>query len=325
MKLLCLLLVQSAVIAVLGFTQCGCAPSWSVSIVTRPQPSEPDGNYAEFLSAYKSARPQVPKSWNSVKEARFEKVLAMAGALKLGSPEIPALRDRFRQAMAAWRIRAERRATELRKAPPKTFVNSVGVTMKLLPSGTFLMGSDSGLRWERPVHRVDITRPFYIGVYEITGAQWARVAGGNGSDEPKTGVSWTQVAAFCRRLSEKEGVTYSLPTEAQWEYACRAGTRTEYSFGDIWDTMASYRPNPWGLYDMDRNVWEWCADWFGESYYRSSPRIDPQGPASGPCRVVRGGAWDILPTYSRAASRAGVVPEDRSSGVGFRVVVEGVE
>ena len=281
MKLCCPLPTGSLVVAVLGFTFCGCAQS---GLMTRPQPSGPDENYATFLSAAKCLGRDVPKSWNPVKKAKLDEVLAMAESLKPGAPEIPALRDRFQQALAVWHIRANRKATEAGKTLPETFVNSAGITMKLIQPGT--------------TSSIEITTPYYIGVYEVTDAQWARVMGGNGGPEPAGNVSYNEATKFCQRLSAKEGITYSLPSEDQWEYACRAGTVTEYSFGDSWDEAASRRPNPWGLYDMHGNQWEWCIG-----------------------SVLRGGSWAIHPRYCRAANRVWSTPGYRVCDDGFRVVV----
>lgn len=282
MKLLRRWIVYAMVTAAIGFTLCGCAQS---GLMTRPQPSGLDDNYAAFLSAAKSSQHQAPESWNPVKKARFEEALETAESLKPGHPEIAALRNRFQQAMAVWRIRADRRATEARKAFPETFVNSVGITMKLIQPGS--------------VSSVEITTPYYTGVYEVTEAQWARVMGGSGGDEPANWVSYETSREFCQRLSAKEGITYSLPSEDQWEYACRAGTTTEYSFGDDWDEAASRQPNAWGLYDMHGNLWELC---FG---------------------CGRGGSWDCFSSAACSSTYRHKFPPDQSGwSMGFRVVVE---
>ena len=155
---------------------------------------------------------------------------------------------------------------------------------------------------------------------------------------PVENVSWDDAVEFCRKLSGKEGEKYGLPTEAQWEYACRAGSKTRFSFGDsdsslgdsAWYSDNSNRTthpvsqkkvNSFGLYDMHGNVWEWCSDWYGGEYYSSSPGVDPQGPSSGTYRVVRGGSWYYDPRYCRSASRFRVSPVDRSFNLGFRIVL----
>ena len=220
-----------------------------------------------------------------------------------------------------------------------------GVTMKLalIPAGKFMMGSPSGeanRSGEEPQHEVTISKPFYMGVTEVTQAQYEAVMGTNpsnfkGATNPVETVSWNDAAEFCKKLSEKTGKTLRLPTEAEWEYACRAGTKTAFSFGDADTGLGDYawfngnngntprpvgqkKPNPWGLYDMHGNVWEWCADWYGD--YPKGAATDPQGPASGTYRVLRGGAWFISPDFCRSAYRFINYPDIRSS-IGFRVVV----
>jgi formylglycine-generating enzyme required for sulfatase activity len=224
-----------------------------------------------------------------------------------------------------------------------------GVTMKLalIPAGKFMMGSPES-EWDRyanegPQHEVTISKPFYLGVYEVTQEQYQALMGRNpsyskGPTNPVELVSWDDAREFCRRLSEKTGRKARLPTEAEWEYACRAGTRTRFSFGDADGALGDYawygdsrgsthpvgqkKPNPWGLYDMHGNVGEWCGDWYGE--YTPDSATDPTGPISGSERVERGGTWGYDPWSCRSAwrGRSG----DRNTGGGFRVVVPvGVE
>jgi formylglycine-generating enzyme required for sulfatase activity len=194
-----------------------------------------------------------------------------------------------------------------------------GVLMKLvlIRPGKFMMGSPDSEEGhkadEGPQHQVTISKPFYMGVTEVTQAQFEAVMGTNpskfkGPTNPVESVTWDEAVEFCRRLSEKTGKTFRLPTEAEWEYACRAGTKTRFSFGDSESVLGDYawctsnsggkthpvgqkKPNAWGLYDMHGNVWEWCADWFGD--YSSGSSTDPQGPGSGGSRVLRGGSWRI--------------------------------
>jgi eukaryotic-like serine/threonine-protein kinase len=149
-------------------------------------------------------------------------------------------------------------------------------------------------------------------------------------------VTWNDVTAFCAWLSEKEGEKSHLPSEAQWEYACRAGTTTKWYSGDneealkehAWFSFNSERkshpvrqksPNAWGLYDMHGNVWEWCRDWFGDRYYATSPMDDPPGAAGGSRRVFRGGGWDDLASGGRASLRRGLDSGDRRGGHGYRL------
>ncbi|MFM8771882.1 MAG: bifunctional serine/threonine-protein kinase/formylglycine-generating enzyme family protein, partial [Candidatus Kapaibacterium sp.] len=221
--------------------------------------------------------------------------------------------------------------------------NSIGIELKLLPAGTFTMGQAGGDSDETP-HRVTLTQPFYIGVYEVTNAQWKRVMGSVPSnwkddDRPVEQVSWDDAVEFCKKLSElpeerRAGRVYRLPTEAEWEYACRAGSTTQYSFGDDESQLGEHgwfednsggqthpvgqkRPNDWGLYDMHGNVWEWCSDWYGD--YPKGAVTDPQGPASASGRVARGGSWGRTAWFCRSASRYGLVQSNRY--LGFRLAL----
>jgi len=233
---------------------------------------------------------------------------------------------------------------EIMKIATRTpdFVNSIGMEFRLIQAGSFMMGSKNGDIDEKPVHRVTITKPFYIGIYPVTQAEYKAIMGTNpskfrGENRPVEMVSWYEAKEFCRRLSEKEGVTYRLPTEAEWEYACRAGTTTEYYWGDsidgryVWYYDNSDRqthpvgqklPNAWGLFDMSGNVWEWCKDWYGRDYYSTSHETDPAGPSSGSYRVLRGGSWNSDVDGARSGNRDGYTPSDRGSDVGFRMVME---
>ncbi len=186
---------------------------------------------------------------------------------------------------------------------------------------------------------MQISQPFYLGKYEVTQRQWKAVMGNNpsrfkGDDQPVNTVSWNDVQAFIRTLNAREGEgTYHLPTEAEWEYAARAGTMTAYSFGDDPEQLGKYawyssnsgrkthpvgqlKPNAWGLYDMHGNVWEWVQDWYGE--YAARMVSDPQGPASGASRVVRG-CWLGVARNCRAAIRYFLAPGDRGHFLGFRL------
>jgi len=209
-----------------------------------------------------------------------------------------------------------------------------------IPAGEFPMGSENGDTDEKPVHRVRITKAFEIGKCEVTQAQWGKVMGNNpsqfkGPDRPVESVSWDDIQDFLRKLNAiNDGYRYRLPTEAEWEYAARAG-----STGDSEDLaltawydgnsdkqthpVGAKRPNAWGLYDMLGNVWEWCQDWYDESYYRSSPETDPPGAGSGQVRVMRGGSWLAPSSSCRAASRSRSVPGVSHASVGFRLVREG--
>jgi formylglycine-generating enzyme required for sulfatase activity len=193
--------------------------------------------------------------------------------------------------------------------------------MVWIPAGTFEMGSNDGDSDEKPVHAVTLDG-FWIGKYEVTQRQYEAMMGNNpshfkGPDRPVEQVSWNDAMEFCRKLSQATGKTYTLPTEAQWEYACRAGSKSnwdeenrlgdyawyERNSGNKTHDVGGKSPNQWGLYDMHGNVWEWCADWFEGIYYASSPPRNPTGPASGKYRVFRGGGWCGTAYNCRSASR----------------------
>ena len=231
--------------------------------------------------------------------------------------------------------------------------NNVTMRLALVPAGKFLMGSPKDER-ERAAdetqHEVAISKPFHMGIHTVTQEQYKQVMGKNpshfkGAKNPVETVSWVDAAEFCKNLSQTTGKTLVPPTEAQWEYACRAGTTTPFNTGEIINTaqanycgnhvygngqkgkyreatvaVGSFKPNAFGLYDMHGNLWQWCADWHGEDYYVNSPKTDPPGPATGQSRVLRGGSWNLHPRYCRSAFRGWVEPDLRSFYIGFRVV-----
>jgi len=237
-----------------------------------------------------------------------------------------------------------------------------GIRLKRIPAGEFLMGSSKdedkdASDDELPGHRVRITRPFYLGVTEVTQGQYRAVTGQDpsnfkGSDDlPAEQVSWNDAIAFCNKLSEQEGLKpyyqfgagspsggdgYRLPTEAEWEYACRAGNRARYGFGSDAASLGEYawfdgnsgnkthavgqkRPNAFGLYDMHGNVYEWCGDGYDAKYYAESPVEDPRGPAGASDRVFRGGGWSGSPLHARSANRSRSPPVYRLHDLGFRL------
>jgi formylglycine-generating enzyme required for sulfatase activity len=276
--------------------------------------------------------------------------------------------------------------------PARESVNSIGMKLVQVPAGKFHMGSppdeiDRGD--DEELHLVEITRPFRIGKHEVTVGQFRAFVKDTGyrteaekdgkggrafdgkefiqkpeftwrtlyfeqtDDHPVVVVTWNDAVAFCEWLSKKEGKTYRLPTEAEWEYACRAGTKTRFHNGDkdedlkaigniadaslkakwvvitwamSWDDgfpftspVGKFQANAWGLHDMLGNAWEWCADWYHKDYPRG-PIQDPTGPKEGTLRVTRGGAWSTQPKFCRSAFRDWHEPTYRSDCVGFRVV-----
>ncbi|MBI5723299.1 MAG: formylglycine-generating enzyme family protein [Planctomycetes bacterium] len=243
-------------------------------------------------------------------------------------------------------------ATQPSTQPAKELILDLGnkVTMKLvlIPAGKFKMGSledEKGrIKDEGPQREVAISNPFYLGIYEVTQEQYEQVMGKNPSQfkapaNPVDSVPWADAVEFCKELSQKAGKTVMLPTEARWEYACRAGSKTRFCYGDDENKLDDYawydknsgnkthpvgqkKANDWGLYDMHGNVWEWCSDWYADSY-ENVKNEDPQGPDSGTRRILRGGGWSGTVYFCRSATRRGwSLPSSRSSYFGFRVVVE---
>jgi len=253
----------------------------------------------------------------------------------------------------------------------KELTNSIGMKLVRIEPGSFMMGHDgplaeevSGRRRhmaaggfdERPVHKVTISRPFYLAAFEVTNAQYeqfdpahrelrGKMGFSNSDDEAAVFVSWQEAAAFCEWLSRKEGLPYRLPSEAEWEYACRAGTSGAFHTGDVWPVeyrnnpgpswypdrrrdpfskvvplhVGKTPPNPWGLYDMHGNVEEWCLDWYGP--YEPGEQTDPAGRIEGDFKVTRGGSHSSEIYHLRSANRAAALPEDRSWVIGFRVAI----
>jgi formylglycine-generating enzyme required for sulfatase activity len=245
---------------------------------------------------------------------------------------------------------------------------SIGMNLKRIPAGTFLMGSDPQeviLLDTKPQHTVKITRAFYLGLYEVTQLEYQQIMGKNPSrfrsaDRlPVEQVSWLDAATFCNKLSERErrnpyyriegervrvlaGDGFRLPTEAEWEYACRAGTTTRFPTDGNDTKLGSYawfegnsaaktrkvgekRPNRFGLYDMLGNVFEWCGDWFDVDFYKNSPATDPIGASRSELRVIRGCAWNTNAVLVRSAYRNRGLPLDRYDYIGFRVAATSEE
>ena len=226
-------------------------------------------------------------------------------------------------------------------------IPDLSMEMLWVKPGTFEMGSptsEAGRSKYETQHQVTLTEGFWLGKYELTQAQWEKVVGSNpsrfkGVNRPVERVSWTGVTAFCEKLTALEreagrlpaGMAYQLPTEAQWEYACRAGTTTAYAFGDSLTSgqanisggprgtteVGKYPANGWGFHDMHGNVWEWCADWYGD--YPAGAVRDPVGPAGGSYRVIRGGSWNFTASFARSAFRIRIESAFSSNYLGFRL------
>jgi formylglycine-generating enzyme required for sulfatase activity len=231
---------------------------------------------------------------------------------------------------------------------------ATGIKLVLIPAGTFIMGSaddeaDRGAD-ESPQTRVTLTKDFYLGATDVTQGQYESVMGTNpsdfkseGRDAPVEEVSWDDAMAFCQKLTERErtsgrlpeGYAFTLPTEAQWEYACRAGTTGAYATdpaetswydrnsGGTTHPVGAKLPNAWGLYDMTGNVYQWCADWYAKRY-PGGEVTDPTGPDSGSVHVLRGGGWYYDRSYCRSAYRD-FDPGYRANFIGFRVALNPVE
>ncbi len=229
-----------------------------------------------------------------------------------------------------------------------TFTNSIGMEFVRIEPGRFHMGASEAVSEsdEGPVYQVTISQPFYLGKYEVTQAQWQAVMGtspsvwSNCGNCPVESVSWDDVQGFIEELNSQEGVNkYRLPTEAEWEYAARAGTQAAYHFGSAANLLGFYAwyventdlggfrrtfevgqkwPNSWNLYDIHGNVWEWVADWYGP--YPSGAVTDPRGPSTGDMRIIRGGGFGNDARDCRVARRVNTAPSGRSQDVGFRLV-----
>ena len=232
------------------------------------------------------------------------------------------------------------------------FSPTLSFHFQYIPPGKFTMGSppDEVMRGkdEGPQHEVALTRGFYLGIYEVTQAQWEQVMGENPAvfqslekspQHPVEYVSWNDCREFISQLNEMGKGSFRLPTEAEWEYACRAGTQTAYYWGEkmaqngssdyAWANSRSFaqthpvgskQPNAWGLYDMSGSVWEWCQDWFGP--YSSEFQTDPPGPEEGEMKVFRGGSWYDFYESHRSANRHKHAPSEHYAAIGLRLVWE---
>ena len=264
--------------------------------------------------------------------------------LRKAKEALAAENRRLAAALAAARSAKPAEPEEAPAGPlPEGVTNSIGMELIKIPKGSYMMGEGNKVR-------VTLSRDFLLGKTEVTRGQWEQVIGtkpwgGTGdkadADLPAANVNWDDVTEFCRKLTDRERAAgklqanevYRLPTEAEWEYACRAGTTTAFSFGDGESRLGDFawfsgnsenkvhlvgtkKPNPWGLYDMHGNVWEWCSDWYDG---KLSGGVDPVGPDRGSYRVNRGGNWGLNPVYCRSAYRLSIGPSSRFDGLGFRV------
>jgi formylglycine-generating enzyme required for sulfatase activity len=289
--------------------------------------------------------------------AYFGIISNLAASLELGERQV----GEFSKVLEAYR---HEKPFESVDGLAASVINSIGMKLALISPGEFMMGGSLGDKDADPIeempHEVRITKPFYLGVHQVTQEQYEHVVGENpsmfrGRFRPVEHLRWQDAVEFCRRLSELPaeqgaGRVYRLPTEAEWEYACRAATTTRFNTGDSLDAshacfaefnatdglskptkpVGSYPANPWGLHDMHGNVWEWCSDWFSREYYGDITISDPQGPAAGSYHVLRGGAASSVSGLCRSSSRGEAMKDGPSydhknaiawyGDLGFRVV-----
>lgn len=248
------------------------------------------------------------------------------------------------------------------QATDADFLNRLQMPFVRIPAGTFLMGAPVNAdvpNNERPQHQVTIVKSFYMAKYEVTQMEWEKVMGKNPYELPRSNpfyylpgmkarithpnhpatISWEDAQEFIRRLNQLENTTkYRLPTEAEWEYAARAGSTAIYFFGEDARPLSEYawygenfrtggshpvglkKPNPWGLFDIYGNVWEWVQDFYSEDYYRQSEETDPKGPRIGDQHVVRGGSWHVTSDAWRSTNRKGYDSDYRGISIGIRLV-----
>ena len=263
-----------------------------------------------------------------------QELLAQAEILMASDPQMPALREKVK-------------AMPLPKETTLQIAPKVTLKLVLIPAGKFNMGSPDGEKDrstdEGPQHEVTISKPFYMAATELTQEQFGVFMWPNPSSfvdptRPLDQVSYDDAIEYCKKATAKTGKTFRLPTEAEWEYACRAGGKTRFDYGDDDSVLADHawykengdsktqpvgqkKANAWGLYDMHGNVWEWCADYHGD-YDAKANNTDPQGPATGTSRLLRGGSWRCDPRLCRSAYRFINTPDLRCTDFGFRVIVE---
>ena len=351
------------------------ASVWSPGSNHKTAPPKPDlppkqgaASFDDIMKAEEVQRREI-QTWRSWQEAREDELTKVTGldasdflkpvqkkqawerflsAVSRDNPHSSKdddMRSQARARIKHWEDKSLLAMSKAAEKPAQDFsAESLGMNFIYIKPGTFSMGSpynEPGRRDDEKQHRVTLTKGFYMQSTETTQAQWKAVMGENpsrfkGDDNPVENVSWDDVQDFIGFLNKKEGEgKYRLPTEAEWEYACRAGGRGLFSFGDSISGLGEYawcgsnsmqkthpvagkRPNAWGLYDMHGNVWEWCQDRKGP--YPSGSAVDPKGPESGSLRVFRGGGYYFIPAFCRSAFRNAFGPDFNSDFIGFRLV-----
>ena len=313
---------------------------------------DPENGEAYFLRLL--AEKKLPNADGLEKVKQLQKNKTFQLALRFADPELKMLLEKI---LVQVKIAEEKRlAGERCLVAEKVdfsfdLKNGVKLEMVSIAPGTFRMGSNGGDNDEKPVYQVTLTQAYYLGKYEVTQAQWRAVMGTNpshfkGNNRPVENISWNDAMEFCKKLNEQgkapAGWKFTLPTEAQWEYAARCWNRRKrkgytYSGSNNIKKVAWYdgnsdaqthdagqkSPNELGLYDMSGNVWEWCLDWSGS--YSKGAVTDPQGPQSGSLRVMRGGSWDDFALHCKVVYRRHGFPDDRFNCGGFRLALVPVQ
>lgn len=285
----------------------------------------------------------------------MKKVITVIMILLTAAVIIAAERAKTEESAAAAQQKKAAAAANLPLEKTIELGNEVNMVVIFIPAGEFEMGSPvSELKRDEDEgqHHVKLTKPFYIGKFEVTQLQYRVLMNENnskfGGDKfPVENVNWYEAGRFLKKLSDKTGMKFRLPTEAEWEYACRAGTTTAFNTGTTLDSdwanydarkayadgligvyldrtteVGSYPPNAFGLYDMHGNVWEWCNDIYDKDYYKVTALNDPEGPQEGRSKVIRGGSWNDHAYKCRSADRNKRWPEANQPIIGFRVVLE---
>jgi len=305
---------------------------------------EKDRNNAEALEGLEKIEAKY-LAWikYAVRRGKRQKALQYMAALRKVNPETQNLRayEYLLETEPVVTSKHSRQAGQVFQDRLKD--GGKGPEMVWIKAGSFQMGSNEGRSNEKPVHRVSITKDFGMGRYEVTFAEYDKFAQATGREKPSDSgwgrgtrpvinVSWHDAVAYAEWLSKQTGQKYRLPTEAEWEYVARAGTTTQYWWGNSFGsnkancgygstkTVGTFKANPFGIYDTAGNVWEWVQDIYSRDYYSNSIYSDPTGPSTGSFRVLRGGGWFNTASYCRAAFRILDSPGDRVSGLGFRLL-----